>query len=166
MAGGKGSRLSNCYKPLFEVCGKPMILWVYDTLLQITDKRNIYVATLVYHRTLPIIYKLFDYSKIIFTRGLGYEYDIMEAVKKVGFPVLIVPSDTPFISKEDLLKLISSCDSAICNLLSNSGYIGISFWKSSNINDYSNIESRKEIINVNTREDLVNVTNKCKEGKF
>ena len=32
-------------KPLFDICGKPMVWWVYDKLTQVLDEENIYVAT-------------------------------------------------------------------------------------------------------------------------
>ncbi|ARM74943.1 hypothetical protein B6F84_02135 [Acidianus manzaensis] len=166
MAGGKGSRLGTSYKPVINICGKPMILWIYDTIRQIVYERNIYIATLRIHNLLPILYKFFSERNFVFTSGIGYEYDILEAVRRVGFPVIVLPSDTPFVSLEDLLYLIFSCKSAICNLITKSKYVGISFWQSLNINDYSNIESRKEIINVNTEEDIITAINQCKRGNF
>lgn len=164
MAGGKGSRLKNPSKPFIEVCGKPMILWVYETARKIVSENNIYVATLKDHLVLPLLKSIVSEERIIFTSGKGYEYDVVEAIIKVGTPAILLPADTPFIYLDDLFNLVSLCKTAICNLTSNGNYVGISFWRSLDFNSYSNIESTHYIINVNTNEELKVVKEICKEG--
>lgn len=164
MAGGKGSRLGNPYKPFIEICGKPMILWVYDVVKKLVNQRNIYVSTLRNHPILPLLKEVMDSGNIIFTSGKGYEYDVLEALRLVGLPSIVLPSDTPFISIDDLLELVNSCQTSICNLVSNGKFVGISFWKSFDFDKYSNIESRRNIINVNTKDELEIVNNMCREG--
>lgn len=166
MAGGKGSRLGTQYKPFIEVCGKPMILWVYDTVRSLVNEDEIYVSTIENHPILPLLEKVINVKNIVFTSGKGYEYDILESIQKVGLPTIVLPSDTPFVASDDILTLINYCKSSICNLVYNGKFVGISYWNSLNLDDYCNIESREEIINVNTIDDLEYVENKCKEGAF
>ncbi|BFH73679.1 NTP transferase domain-containing protein [Sulfurisphaera javensis] len=156
MAGGKGTRLSP-FKPLLDLCGYPMYYWVYRNLLNFTNE--IYLAITPYS---PLIFS--EFRKVI-TEGKGYEYDVIEAIKKVGFPVIIVPSDTPFIPEEAMYKLFN-CEKPICSLLTKSGYVGISLWKEFKFNEYENVYFEKEIINVNTLSDYLNVKNLCKSMEY
>ncbi|BDC18405.1 hypothetical protein HS5_12950 [Acidianus sp. HS-5] len=161
MAGGKGSRLSPM-KPVLEVCGKPMVLWVYEFSKQFSDK--IFIATVKGHPTLSILENIFPMSSIIFTEGRGYEFDVIEAVKNVGFPSLVLPSDTPFIPKDAIEDLLNKCESSICTLLSKGEFIGISLWRSVDTSSFSSIETNHEIINVNTNKDLLKINKECTEG--
>lgn len=158
MAGGKGSRLSP-RKPLLEVCGVPMIVRVYNVAKKISV--DVYIATVKNH----IIEKELKsyFSKIIYTSGKGYENDVLEAIKIVGFPVLVLPSDIPFL-KINYIKPLFNCKSSICSLLSRGKFIGISLWNSDNLNDFSSIESNADIMNVNTKEDLSIANKLCYEN--
>lgn len=152
MAGGKGTRLSPL-KPLIDICGYPMYYWVYRTALKFTS--DIYLAITLQS---PLIFSSFN--KII-TDGKGYEEDVIKVVKQVGFPTLVLPSDTPFIPEESIQELFS-CKKSICSLVTKSGYIGISLWNELNLDSYQDVYFEGEIINVNTIKDYLNVKNLCK----
>ncbi len=158
MAGGKGSRLSP-RKPMLEVCGIPMIVRVYNVAKKIS--LYVYIATVKNH----IIEKelRMRFSNIIYTSGNGYENDVLEAVKKIGFPALVLPSDIPFLKINDIEPLYN-CKSSICTLLSKGKFIGISLWNSDNLNDFSSIEANTNIMNVNTEEDLSIANKLCYEN--
>ncbi|AWR95872.1 NTP transferase domain-containing protein [Acidianus brierleyi] len=158
MAGGKGSRLSP-RKPLLEVCSIPMIARVYNVAEKIST--DIYIATIKNH----VIEKelILRFPNIIYTSGKGYENDVLEAVTTIGFPVLVLPSDIPFL-KIDYVKPLFTCKSSICTLLSRGKFVGISLWNSDNLNDFSSIESNVDIINVNTKEDLSIANKLCYEN--
>jgi GTP:adenosylcobinamide-phosphate guanylyltransferase len=158
MAGGKGSRLSP-RKPLLVVCGTPMIVRVYCAARKISEQ--IYIVTVKNHIIEKELREYF--SNIIYTSGKGYENDILEAVKMVGFPVLVLPSDLPFLKIDDI-KPIFNCKSSICTLLSRGKFVGISLWNSDNPSDFSSIESNRDIMNVNTEEDLSKANKLCNEN--
>ncbi|MFP3260520.1 MAG: NTP transferase domain-containing protein [Sulfolobus sp.] len=154
MAGGKGSRFTPL-KPLVEVCGYPMFYHVYRRVREIAE--DVYIAITP---SSPLVFS--SLPKII-TKGLGYEEDVVEAVSKVGFPVLVLPSDTPLIPKGVLEYLITHCRSSICNLVGINGYVGISLWNSLNFNDYEDVNVNYHIYNVNKFEDYIKVKNLCYE---
>ena len=156
MAGGKGTRLSPL-KPILDICGYPMFYWVYRTLLNFT--MEIYLAITP---NSPLIFTSF---KKIITEGKGYESDVVTVVRKLGFPTLIVPSDTPFIPVEAILPLFS-CEKSICTLIAKNGFIGISLWNGLNFEDYENVYYDGEIINVNTLTDYITVKNLCKDMEY
>lgn len=156
MAGGKGTRLSPL-KPLIDLCGYPMFYWVYRSLLNFTDE--IYLAITRYN---PLIFSSF---KKVITDGKGYENDVIQAIGKVGLPVIVVPADTPFIPEEAIYKLYS-CKKSICTLVTKSGFVGISLWNEMKLNDYENIYYEGEIINVNTLSDYITVKNLCKTIEY
>ena len=153
MAGGKGTRISP-FKPILDLCGYPMFYWVYKTLLNFTSE--IYLAIT---SSSPLIFS--DFKKII-TEGKGYEFDVVSVVKMVGFPTLVVPSDTPFIPSEAILSLLS-CEKSICSLVTKDGFVGISLWNGLDFKDYENVYFEGEILNVNTFNDYIKAKNLCKE---
>ncbi|MEM1626727.1 MAG: NTP transferase domain-containing protein [Sulfolobaceae archaeon] len=160
MAGGLGTRFSP-YKVIYNICGKPMIKWVFDTLIGIS--RKVYIALSRDRVVNKYILNLFPKDNIIYTSGKGYENDIVEAIKLIGTPVLVVPADVPFISKSLILKLILECDKSICTLLCKNGYLGISVWRDLNFNEYKDIIVNEELLNINTLEDYIKANNICKQ---
>jgi GTP:adenosylcobinamide-phosphate guanylyltransferase len=162
MAGGKGSRITS-RKPIIEICGKPMLLWILETLKSLT--LDIYVAVSLNSLIIPIINTIKE-VKIIFTSGYGYESDILEAVKNVGVPVIVTPCDTPFITADILNMLIDECDADICNIKDLDGYVGISYWKGFNINSYKDVVIREKILNVNNWNDYIRANIICKKSEM
>ncbi|BCU68975.1 hypothetical protein KN1_02720 [Stygiolobus caldivivus] len=156
MAGGKGTRFTPL-KPLVEVCGYPSYYHVMRTAKNFAE--DIYLAVTVFS---PLIYS--DFPKVI-TSGKGYENDIYEAVKKVGIPVLVFPSDTPIIPLESVELLLKECKADICSLVNFGDYVGISLWRGYNTSNFQDIEySGSKIFNINTYQDYVIVKYLCVEG--
>ncbi|AHC50887.1 GTP:adenosylcobinamide-phosphate guanylyltransferase [Sulfolobus acidocaldarius SUSAZ] len=152
MAGGKGSRISP-YKPILEICGYPMYYWVYRSLREFAEE--------IYLAITPWSSLIFSEIPKVITYGNGYENDVIEAVRQVGFPVIVSPSDTPLIPKHVFMKLISDCRAQICSIKDVKDYVGISLWKSLKLNEYQDILVEEEILNVNTPEDYRKVKNIC-----
>ncbi|NON62902.1 NTP transferase domain-containing protein [Acidianus sp. RZ1] len=154
MAGGKGTRLSPM-KPFLEVCGKPMIQRVYDIAHKFAE--TVFIATVPSNPVYIEIVKTFN--NVILTSGKGYEFDVIEAINRVGFPVLVFPSDTPFIPDRAIYTLLA-CQRDICTLFSRGKYVGISFWRKFG-DDYEDVVIDYEISNVNTKEDLEKINKSC-----
>ena len=155
MAGGKGTRFTPL-KPLVEICGYPSYYHVYKTARNFAEE--VYLAITVKS---PLIFSTFP--KVI-TSGLGYEDDVVEAVRKVGVPTLVFPSDTPFIPLDAVETLISECKADVCSLLNFNEFVGISLWKGLSLNNYQTVKYDKhKIYNVNTYEDYVKVNYLCNE---
>ncbi|WP_238027501.1 MULTISPECIES: NTP transferase domain-containing protein [Metallosphaera] len=157
MAGGKGSRLSPL-KPVMEVCGKPMIQWVVELALKYSG--DVYIATVRGH---PAEDRLSKIRKLLYTSGRGYENDVVEAVSSVKLPALVLPSDVPFLEEDAVELLLRECDSSICTLLTQGDFVGVSLWKSLNLQDYQSINYPRRIMNVNTWNDLTEINKLCHE---
>ncbi|WP_246263781.1 NTP transferase domain-containing protein [Metallosphaera tengchongensis] len=156
MAGGKGSRLSPM-KPVLKVCGRPMIQWIIDVAEKFSER--VIVATVRGH---PAEEELSLLSKeIIYTSGKGYEEDVVEALRQVKLPALVLSCDLPFIPREAFETLLRRCRSSICSLYTGSGFVGMSLWNSLNLNDYETIHFHKDIINVNTIDELEKANKLC-----
>jgi len=99
MAGGVGSRLTfpAIEKPLIRVCGLAMIERVSRVASQVSDEVVIVASK---HTPRTAEWALNQGYKLIFTEGMNYPEDLMEALKKVELPALILPADLPFIRKE------------------------------------------------------------------
>ncbi|MEL9970967.1 MAG: NTP transferase domain-containing protein [Metallosphaera sp.] len=156
MAGGKGTRLSP-FKPVLEVCKKPMIRWVIETAWDFSDQ--VFIATTRNHPIEPML-RTMD-AKILYTSGYGYEVDVLEAVSRVERPTIVFPSDVPLIPKDAINLLISECRSSICSLLSRSEFIGVSIWKGLTLDNYQSVTYPGLIINVNTKEDYEKINKNC-----
>ncbi|AWS00532.1 NTP transferase domain-containing protein [Metallosphaera hakonensis JCM 8857 = DSM 7519] len=156
MAGGKGTRLSPL-KPVLKVCEKPMIWWVVEIAKEFAN--NVYVATVKGHPAERELWSI--HSRVIYTSGLGYENDVIEALSSVELPALVLPSDVPFISRQAIETLLNQCKASICTLICETSFIGVSLWNQMRLNDYQDIPFPQRIINVNTQEDLQEINKLC-----
>lgn len=180
MAGGIGRRLGIGEKPLVDICGRPMIEWVIDTLRKARGVDEIVIAT-SRHTGKTRRWAESKGFRIIETSGIGYEHDIAE-VSTYGTPCLIIASDLPLIRAETIEKIIReslNINSQIITVVTplenyarfsdiksisplNCKYqpIGISIVKSpiklGVESSYSNlvIESSIELLNINTLSEL------------
>jgi adenosylcobinamide-phosphate guanylyltransferase len=99
MAGGKGSRIrSNVEKPLQEIAGKPMILYVIDAIRGSRHIHDIIVA--VSHRTPRTAQVLRSLGiRVFVSPGKGYVEDTQVAIKLLGLgKTLVVSADLPLIT--------------------------------------------------------------------
>jgi adenosylcobinamide-phosphate guanylyltransferase len=101
MAGGKGTRMTlNVEKPLIEVCGKPLILYVLDALREAKKIDRIIVATTVRTpRTTALMRKLG--VEVIETPGKDYVSDMGWVVQTLKLGVfLAIAADLPLVKPE------------------------------------------------------------------
>lgn len=101
MAGGKGSRMDLFKeKPLIELDGKPIIIYILESLEKAKNIDRIIVA--VSNKTPKTAHLLsrLDISTIK-TPGKGYVYDMAYAIRKLALQiVLVIGSDIPLITCE------------------------------------------------------------------
>ncbi len=98
MAGGKSSRMG-FEKALALICGKPMILWVYERLAD-------FDAVVAVSRNAPKTWEFCRWMGIetVETPGKGYVEDVKYILKEYG-EFLSVACDLPFLRREDVLEL-------------------------------------------------------------
>ncbi|WP_296792572.1 NTP transferase domain-containing protein [uncultured Methanobrevibacter sp.] len=109
MAGGMGTRLKvPCEKPLFELCGKPLIKYVLDNLesSRFIDKIIIAVSphtqeTTKYLNSLDADFQILDTSGEDYLTDLSYILDYFEKTSKDDV-LLFINADLPFISTETI----------------------------------------------------------------
>lgn len=163
MAGGRGERLGGVIKPLTEICGRPMIQRMLDVAKALG---NVYLALSKY--TIALM-SLCNTYRCILTEGRGYPEDLAEALRDLKKPVLILPTDTPFISV-DLLKIfvekalsidanivtLRRCRNSVCEPF------GISLFKHDG-DDWANVDIpySYEVMDIDTIEDLRRAEDLC-----
>ncbi|WP_069808262.1 NTP transferase domain-containing protein [Vulcanisaeta thermophila] len=170
MAGGRGTRLGNPNKPLINVCGRPMIEAVVDS---VRGLGRVYVVTTKSHTEI-INWALGNGVDYVITRGLGYAEDLLEALGILGAPSLVLPGDMPLITREFVIKFLRACAYlrmpmvTLMNVRNGvSEYTGISYVRSVEFIDglipwVTLVTSEPtRLINVNTREDLEIVRGLC-----
>ena len=109
MSGGMGTRLKvPCEKPLFELCGKPLIKYVLDNLQasKLIDKIIIAVSphtreTTNYLNSLDGDFQILDTSGNDYLTDLSYILDYFEKQSKDDI-LLFINADLPFISTETI----------------------------------------------------------------
>ncbi|MEM3971303.1 MAG: NTP transferase domain-containing protein [Saccharolobus sp.] len=156
MAGGKGTRIS-LYKPFLNVCGKPLIAWAYDSVKNIVSE--IYLAINPNH----LLFNIFKNSifKIFYTNDKNYVDDLALVVRTLGTPILILPVDVALITDEIMLELIRRCEKDICTMKYGNEYLGISYWRGNNFENYADIVISKKIYNINTWNDYNKANKEC-----
>ena len=102
LTGGRGERMGGCDKGLVELCGKPLVQWVTDSIAPQVDKIIISAnRNLEEYRALGfpvVIDELKDFQ--------GPLAGIHSALKKTGNEfVLVVPTDSPGLPQDLCYKL-------------------------------------------------------------
>ncbi|MDR0461077.1 MAG: NTP transferase domain-containing protein [Nitrososphaerota archaeon] len=108
MAGGKGTRMNTLQeKPLIEICGTPVIKYVFDALKNAKKIDNIYVAvTQQTPKTAKFIEKF--PAKITVTPGKDYVSDMGYATQTLKLGVfLAIAADLPLITGEIIDQIIN-----------------------------------------------------------
>ncbi len=172
MAGGKGSRFGSSVKPFLRVCEKSSFLNVIEGALKLSNV--IFIAVSDY--TASYAKKEIDKSKykgghilIIYTSGKGYAIDISLALRIIRErPLLVLPADYPFLTEktiEKFLRLSSTYEEPIISLVRNGNFTGISLFKKYNYEHWKNIniDGEKELLNINTPEDLLKARSMCND---
>lgn len=112
MAGGKGTRLGDGEKPLYEIRGVPMV----DRVLQALSESDV-DRTLV--ATSPHTPKTADHvpAPVVETQGDGYVADLDAALERVSAPVLTVAADLPLLTGQvvnRVLEATGDASTAVC----------------------------------------------------
>lgn len=168
MAGGKGRRLGLVNKPLLKLCSKPMIEHVLSRALSVAS----YVVIALSRTTQGIEYLCRDLYNVdcVFTSGEGYVQDLSLLLASLRKPLLLMPTDTPFISISLLRDFIArsvcvshSVATLVVRKASERQYLGISLFLRDG-EDWTDIEYEwsPQLINVNTIRDLVEAERMCK----
>ncbi|ABO35032.1 adenosylcobinamide-phosphate guanylyltransferase [Methanococcus maripaludis C5] len=141
MAGGKGTRLEeNVEKPILDICGKPMIDYVIESLLN-SEIEKIYVAVSNHTpKTKQYLEKKYssdqNYNQkinIICTSGSDYVDDLNECIEFFREPFLILSSDIPTIKTKVINSIIkeylivnNSCNriESFCVVTKQDDYVG------------------------------------------
>lgn len=96
-------------KPLAQICGKPMIQWVYEKLIDIYELSGIFIAT-DDHRIAEVV-RGFNGNAIMtgeFNSGTDRVYEV---IKDIDCDIVLnIQGDEPLIKKEMIRELISAFD--------------------------------------------------------
>jgi len=118
LAAGKGTRFKSAKsKVLHEVCGRPMITYLLDRLPDLDIDR---VFVVVDNESGQIREALQEYPVefIVQEEQLGTGHAIMCTTERIGTLsgiLLVLYGDTPFISTENLTKLLETCEETGCD---------------------------------------------------
>ncbi len=167
MAGGKGKRFGSSFKPFTELCGKPMIFNIIDKTRKLF-KYNIIAISENVENFLYILKNKYKDILLIYTTGIDYSIDlkiILDIIRKR--PIIIFPSDIPFIENKTIEKIILSAkdiEEDLITILNKQGEpIGISIIKGNNLNIWNNLKLNEDLININTINDLNNARMMCND---
>ncbi len=175
MAGGKGSRLGGVEKGLMKVCNKPIIQQIVDSLMKISDEIFVAVSrnTALTRSYLTSLYSV----NIIETTGKDYVFDLLDSLTLIDeFPVIVAPSDMPFISERILRVLIDYSKDfpesvitvsipELCNYYRRKGPTGLSLFLSLK-GSWRNLELclYPDLLDIDTLEDLREAREVCSRG--
>lgn len=114
MCGGHGTRLeSDTEKPLFDVCGAPMVDHVLAALRDAPAVETVHAAvsphapdTSAHLRDHPLA------PAVVETPGEGYVTDLGLALDRVGEPVVTAAADLPLLAPEHVERAVTACQRA------------------------------------------------------
>ena len=120
-------------KPLVNLLGKPMIIWVADICAKAIGTENVYVAT--ENKEIALVTKNYGYKSIMTSSDLLTGTDrVAEAAKKIDSDIYInVQGDEPLIDFRDIRKIIKLKKE-------NFDYV---------INAYTEINNKENVKNIN-----------------
>ena len=164
MAGGKGSRFGG-EKLVAELCGKRVIDFIIGHMSAVTN--NFVIATS--HNAPDTRKYLIDLGyDVLNTPGLGYPQDVKFLQDNLRDDLLLLNGDAVFISPDVIRSFISKFEgksmTGITLYKGTKVYIGLNIASPNSIEDIE-IPIQGELIhlNINTREDLMEASKKCKE---
>ena len=165
MAGGRGGRMGGVEKPLLRVCGVEMVVRVVRGVGGVC--RRTLVAYSPWTRGVGDLCRgALAGAECVMLGGSGYVDDLREALEIYPPPVLVLPSDTPFI-RGDLVEwfinvaLMEPAD--IVNLVDRRrGPVGIALFKRRS-GSWSDVEVDwgRALIDVDTWADYVEALGEC-----
>ncbi|WP_291767350.1 NTP transferase domain-containing protein [Caldivirga sp. UBA161] len=133
MSGGRGSRLGNVDKGSLNICGKPMIKWVLDNLINAGIEKIIVAVSIRNYDTLRILKEV--HSDVYISSGVDYVTDLSFALKLIRLrPLLVMPVDTPLITPDIILDFINKgieLSKPVVNMTGRRGYVGVTLFNES-----------------------------------
>ncbi len=175
MAGGKAERLGGVEKPVIKVCGnKTMVETVVDVAKAVSSKVFVSLSP---HNTLTreVLRRVRDVT-IINAGGRGYVEDLRTSLRLISnYPVLTLPADMPFLTRELLLGFISEALSKEAEVVTltvgrgcprlRRGPRGVALFKAPE-GRWANVEMCRypELLDVDTWDDLKEARKLCRES--
>ena len=133
MSGGRGSRLGNVDKGSLSICGKPMVKWVMDNLINAGIEKIIVSASVRTYYTLRILKEI--HSDVYISSGIDYVTDLSFALKLIRLrPLLVMPVDAPLITPDIILDFINKgikLGKPVVNMAGRRGYVGVTLFNGS-----------------------------------
>ena len=109
LAAGKSTRMvSNMSKLMHDVCGQPLVKYVYDAILKSGIKKSIFVVASEAEEIKLILGK--DPSYAVQEKQAGTGHALMQAmpfVNSADSTILVMPGDAPFMTA-DVIKSLAS----------------------------------------------------------
>jgi len=168
MAGGRATRLKGIKKPLLNLCGKRLIDVVVSIAKELVGDGRVYICVSNYTKELTNE-SFGEDVEVILCPGKGYVEDLNYVLSRVKLPVLVLPSDLPFITLDVVKKFIELASSEEVNVItltvcpnSECREVGISLFNSFS-GTWTNIEfpDMLELKDIDTEEDLKVVKSLC-----
>ena len=103
MAGGRGSRLGFIEKPLLKICNKPMIQRVIEAIEKLNYSFYVAASPLCME---VIKWCIINNINYIVTKGIDYVHDLDYILQMLGSPLLVLPSDMPFLTSRILKEFL------------------------------------------------------------
>ena len=91
-------------KPLVDLCGKPMVIWVAEAAAQAVDKSHVYVATDC--NQIAAVVKQYGFQSILTSESALTGTDrVSEAAQNLNYDIFInVQGDEPLVDPADITK--------------------------------------------------------------
>ncbi len=171
MAGGKAERLHGIVKPVVRICGTPMIIKVTDVACKLC-KHVLIVLSEHTLRTAGLLKGICPDKLAAIAASGEYIEDLLYVLTVLPTPVLVIPSDVPFLDVKilsDFVQRATGVDADVVNLAiadrDEEKLTGISLFKlhGTKTNRWVNITYDRDdrLIDVDTIGDLRDVLAKC-----
>ncbi|MFB6171644.1 MAG: NTP transferase domain-containing protein [Haloarculaceae archaeon] len=107
LCGGRGTRLdSDREKPLFEVCGAPMIDRVLAALADAAAVETVHAAVSPHAPDTRAHLRDGDRAVVVETPGEGYVADLGRALDRVGRPAVTAAADLPLLAPAHVSRAV------------------------------------------------------------
>lgn len=168
MAGGRATRLKGVKKPLLNLCGRRLIDVVIGIAKELVSDGKVYICVSDY--TKEITNESFGEGvEVVLCPGRGYVEDLNYILSRVKLPVLVLPSDLPFITLDIIRKFVELANRECVDVItltvcssSKCREVGISLFNNLS-GTWVNIEFPDilELRDIDTEEDLKMVEDLC-----
>ena len=166
MAGGRATRMGGVAKPMLPVCGEPMLVRVARVAMSVAQSIVVAASPFTANEVRSACSLGFIDSCVVLS-GSGYPEDVALVARLIPHrPLLVLPSDTPFLSASALRDFINKAmrigNGLVTLETSKAGPIGVSLllsgfepWRS------IVVKHSPTWLNVNTWRDYVEAEKLC-----